>query len=72
MYDNDKYSSRGFGDSSQLTNWILDPGEMCHMTPQGSGYILGCYKILINILKLWMGITSRLNKKTSTNKNVQR
>ena len=41
MYDNDKYSSRDFGDSSQLTNWVLDPGAMCHMMPQVSGFILG-------------------------------
>ena len=26
MYDNDEIPSRDFGDSSQLTNWILDSG----------------------------------------------
>ena len=31
---NDKSSSRNFGDSSQLTNLILDSVAMCHMTPQ--------------------------------------
>ena len=41
MSDNEKYSSRDFGDSSQLTNWILDPGSMCQITPQVSGFILG-------------------------------
>ena len=41
MSDNDKYSSRDFGDSSQFTNWILDPGETCHMTQQVQGFILG-------------------------------
>ena len=25
---------RNYGDSSQLTNWILDSGETCHMTPE--------------------------------------
>ena len=41
MSDNDKCSSRNFGDSSQLTNWILDPGETCDMTPQVSDFIPG-------------------------------
>ena len=41
MYDDDKKYSRYFGDSSQLTNWILDSGETCHMTPQVSDFILG-------------------------------
>ena len=39
MYDNVKFSSRDFGDSLKLTNWILDSGEMCHMTPQISDFI---------------------------------
>ena len=34
MSVNDKSYSRDSGDSSQLTNWILDSGTMCHMTPQ--------------------------------------
>ena len=39
MSDDDKSSSRSSGDSSQLTNWILDSGSMCHMTTQVSGFI---------------------------------
>ena len=39
MYDNVKFSSRDFGDSLKLTNWILYSGEMCHMTPQISDFI---------------------------------
>ena len=31
---NDKIPARDFGDSSQLTHWVLDSGETCHMTPQ--------------------------------------
>ena len=34
MSDNDKSSSRDFGDIYQLTNWILDSGATCHMTPK--------------------------------------
>ena len=41
MSDKGKCSSRYFGDSSQLTNWILDSGATCHMTPHVSGFIPG-------------------------------
>ena len=37
--DNNECSSRYFGDSSQLTNWILDSGATCHMTRQVSDFI---------------------------------
>ena len=33
IYSNDERSSEKYGDSSQLTNWILDTGATCHMTP---------------------------------------
>ena len=38
---NDKCPSRDFGDSSQLTNWILDSGKTYHMVPQVSDFIPG-------------------------------
>ena len=41
MYDNEKFPSRYFGESSKLTNWIFDSGSMCHNTPQVSGFIPG-------------------------------
>ena len=41
MSGNDESSSRDFGDITQLTNWILDSGETCHMTPQVSDFIPG-------------------------------
>ena len=37
--DNEKCPSRNFGDSLQLTNWILDPGAMYHMTTEVSDFI---------------------------------
>ena len=40
MYGNDEYPSGNFCDSSQLTNWILDSGATCHMTPEISDIIL--------------------------------
>ena len=39
MSGNDKCPSGNYGYSSQLTNWILDSGAMCHMTPQVSDFI---------------------------------
>ena len=41
MSDNDKSPSRHFGDSLKFTNWILDSGETCHITPQVSDFIPG-------------------------------
>ena len=41
MYFNAERPRRDFGDSLQLTNWILDSGETCHMTPDISDYIPG-------------------------------
>ena len=41
MSSNDKQKSEKYGDSSQLTNWILDLGATCHMTPEVSGFIPG-------------------------------
>ena len=35
----DKRKSVKYGDSSQLTNWILDSGAMCHMTLEVSNFI---------------------------------
>ena len=38
---NDKRKCDNYGDSSQLTNWILDLGATCHMTPEVSDFITG-------------------------------
>ena len=34
MSSDDERKSGKYGDSSQLTNWILDSGSTCHMTPE--------------------------------------
>ena len=34
MYDNENFPSGGFGDSLQLTSWILDSGATCNMKPE--------------------------------------
>ena len=34
MSSDDELKSGEYGDSSKLTNWILDLGATCHMTPE--------------------------------------
>ena len=41
MSSDDERKSVKYGDSSQLTNWILDSVETCHMTPEISYFIPG-------------------------------
>ena len=41
MSSNDELSSEKYGDSLQLTNWILDSGATCHMTPEVTDFIPG-------------------------------
>ena len=44
MSSDDERKSVKYGDSSQLTNWILDLGARCHMTPEVSDFIPGSLK----------------------------
>ena len=44
MFVNDECPNEKFGDSSQLTNWILDYGATCHMTPEVSDFITGSFE----------------------------
>ena len=39
MSSDDKRKSVKYGDSLQLTNWILDLGATCHMTPEVTDFI---------------------------------
>ena len=41
MYSNEECHNGSFGDSSQLTNFILDSGATCQMTPGVSDFIPG-------------------------------
>ena len=41
MFNDDKRENKDYGDSSQLTNWILDSGATCHMTPEVTDFIPG-------------------------------
>ena len=63
MSSNDECSSENYGDSSQLTNCILDSGATCHMTPEVSDFITGSLEDTDKKSKLRMDITSQRNKK---------
>ena len=39
MSSDDERESKDYGDSSQLTNWILDSGATCHMTLEVTDFI---------------------------------
>ena len=39
MSSYDKHKNKDYGDSSQLTNCILDSGATCHMTPEVTDFI---------------------------------
>ena len=62
MYGKDESSSRYFGHSLQLTNWILDSGAMCNMKPQVSDFIPGSLEDKNKKLKLRMDTTLRRSK----------
>ena len=34
IYNDDVRENKDYGNSSQLTNWILDSGATCHITPE--------------------------------------
>ena len=41
MSNDDKRKSKDCGDSSKWTNWILDSGATCNMTPEVTDFIPG-------------------------------
>ena len=41
MSSDDEHESKEYGDSLQLTNWILDSGDMCHITLEVMDFIPG-------------------------------
>ena len=41
MSGNDEFPSEKIGESQQSTNWVLDYGVTCHMTPEVSNFIPG-------------------------------
>ena len=41
MSNVEKLKNKDYGDSSQLTNWILDSRATCHMTPEVTDFVSG-------------------------------
>ena len=41
MSSDDKRESKEYGESSQLTTWILDSGATCHMMPEVTDFVPG-------------------------------
>ena len=70
MSVNDKFYNGMFGDSLQLTNWILDSGAMCHMTPEVSDFIPGSLEDTDRNIEVSEGHHVTEKKRTSTNKNM--
>ena len=69
MSSNDKRKSENYGDSLQLTNWFLDSGYTCHMTPEVLDSIPGSLEDTDKYIEVADGITLLRNKKY-TNTNV--
>ena len=63
MSDNEKCPIGNFGESSQLTNLILDSVATCHMMPEVSVFIPVFLEDTDKILKVRTDITSQQNKK---------
>ena len=57
MSSDDERKSKEYGDSSQLTNWILDSGATCHMNPEVTNFIPVSLEDTDNSLKLQTDIT---------------
>ena len=55
MSDNDENPSGYFGDSLQLTNWILYSEATCNMTPEVSDFIPGSLEDTDKHIKLVPG-----------------
>ena len=72
MYSDDERKSVKYGDSSQLTNWILDSGATCHMTPEVSAFITSSVEDTDKYIEFADGHHVTAKKISITNKNVQR
>ena len=72
MSSNDECPSGNFGDSSQLTNWVLYSGATYHMKPEVSYFIPGLLEDTNKDIEFADGHHVTAKKRTITNKNVQR
>ena len=52
MSNYDKRANKDYGNSSQLTNWILDSGATCHMTPAVTDFIPGSLENMYKFIEV--------------------
>ena len=73
MSNSYKRENKDYGDSAQLTNWILDSGAMYHMTPEATDFIPGSLEDTDKFVEVADGhhITAK-QKRISTHTNVRR
>ena len=52
MSNDDVSKKKDYGDSLQLTNWILDSRVTCHMTPEVTDFIPGSLEATDKFIKV--------------------
>ena len=72
MSSNEEHSSEKYGDSSQLTNWILYSGATFHMTREVSDFIPGTLEDTDKYIEVADGHYVKAKKSSSMNTNVRR
>ena len=72
MSSDDEQKNGEYGDSSQLTNWILDSRATCHMTPEVMDFIPGSLEDMDKFIEVTdiHHVTAK-KKRFSTYTNVQ-
>ena len=70
MSSDDERKSVKYGDSSQLTNWTLDSGATCHMTPELSDFIPGSLEDTYKYIEVADGHHVTAKQMSSTNTTV--
>ena len=63
MSSDDERKSVKYGDSSQLTNWILDSGATCHITTEVTYFISGSLEDTDKYIEVAYGYHFTANKK---------
>ena len=71
MSSDDEHKSGEYGDSSQLTNWILDSGGTCHMTPEVTDFIPGSLEDTDEFIEVADGHHVTAKKRFSMYTNVR-
>ena len=71
MSNDDKRENKDYGDSSQLTNWILDSGATCHMTLEVTDFIPGSLEDTDKFIEVADGHHVTAKKRFSTYTNVR-